>query len=249
MTQAQDNPDTEHTVRSVGDGIFCLGQKKGGHVHAFLVEGRDGLTLIDTLYDADGAFVAKAIEQMGRPISDLKNIVLTHAHRSHLGGLAALKALSGARVWAHEWESDIIAGERKAQGVTVWPKRPLRVYHLQLGLALGFGAHVPCEVDEFLKDGDWVGPLQIVYAPGHSPGHLALYWKECRTLFAGDSMVTWPYLDLGWAGLNLNKRQNLRTLLQLDDLNPDMIAVGHGDPAVGDQVAHLRMMIRTARAD
>ena len=53
-------------------------------MHAFLVEGKDGLTLIDTLYDADGAFVAKVIQQMGRPISDLKNIVLTHAHRSHL---------------------------------------------------------------------------------------------------------------------------------------------------------------------
>ena len=245
----QDNLDTEHSIRSIGDGVFCLGQKKGGHVRAFLVEGKDGLILIDTLYDADGAFVAKVIEQMGRPLSDLKDIVLTHAHRSHLGGLAALKALSGAKVWAHEWESDIIAGERKAQGVTVWPRRPLRVYHLQLGLALGFGAHVPCEVDAFLKDGDWVGPLQIVYAPGHSPGHLAFYWKESRTLFAGDSMVAWPYLDLGWAGLNLNKRQNLRTLLQLDNLNPDMIAVGHGEPAVGDDLARLRMMIRTSRAD
>jgi glyoxylase-like metal-dependent hydrolase (beta-lactamase superfamily II) len=243
-----DNRDIEHSIRSMGDGIFCLGQKKGGHVHAFLIEGKDGLTLIDTLYDANGAFVAKVIEQIGRPISDLKNIVLTHAHRSHLGGLAALKTLSRAKVWAHEWESDIIAGERKAQGVTVWPRRPLRVYHLQLGLALGFGAHVPCEVDAFLKDGDWVGPLQIVYAPGHSPGHLAFFWKESRTLFAGDSMVTWPYLELGWAGLNLNKRQNLRTLLQLDDLNPDMIAVGHGEPAVGDDVARLRTMIRTARA-
>jgi glyoxylase-like metal-dependent hydrolase (beta-lactamase superfamily II) len=81
------------------------------------------------------------------------------------------------------------------------------------------------------------------------PGHLALYWRESRTLFANDSMVTWPSLDLGWDGLNLNKRQNLRTLLQLDYLNPDMIAVGHGEPANGEQVAQLRMMIRTARAD
>jgi glyoxylase-like metal-dependent hydrolase (beta-lactamase superfamily II) len=81
------------------------------------------------------------------------------------------------------------------------------------------------------------------------PGHLALYWRESRTLFADDSMVTWPSLDLGWDDLNLNKRQNLRTLLQLDYLNPEMIAVGHGEPANGEQVAQLRMMIRTARAD
>lgn len=44
----------------------------------------------------------------------LKHILLTHAHRSHLGRLAELKRMSGATVYAHEWEADIIAGERKA---------------------------------------------------------------------------------------------------------------------------------------
>ena len=44
----------------------------------------------------------------------LKHILLTHAHRSHLGGLSELKRMSGATVYAHEWEADIIAGERKA---------------------------------------------------------------------------------------------------------------------------------------
>ena len=53
---------------------------------------------------------------------------------------ATLQRLSGATVCAHEWEADIIAGERKAQAVPLRPARPLRTYlptyPLQLGAAL-----------------------------------------------------------------------------------------------------------------
>lgn len=239
----------EHHFWQVGDGFFSLGQKKGGRVHAFLVDDGIGLTLIDTLYDADAAFIVKVIQHMGRELRDLRNIVITHAHRSHLGGLAALKSQSGATVWAHEWESDIIAGDRKAQAITLIPRRPLRVFHLQAGLALGLGPHRSCEVDKFLKDGDSVGPLQILHAPGHSPGHLALFWKERRTLFAGDAIATWPELGLGWPAFNLNPRQHHHSLLKLNELGADVVAVGHGEPATGEQVAKLQTMIRSARPD
>jgi glyoxylase-like metal-dependent hydrolase (beta-lactamase superfamily II) len=203
--------------------------------------------LIDTLFDTDGARIVQAIQQIGRKISDLRNIVITHAHRSHLGGLAALKKLSGAKVWAHEWESDIIAGNRKAQAISVIPQWPLRVYYLQLGLALGFGSHPPCEVDAFVKEGDRVGPLQIMYTPGHSPGHLGFYWKERSTLFAGDALATWPDLSLGWPAFNLNKQQHRKSLLKIDDLAADIVAVGHGEPATGDQLEILRRLIRSGR--
>jgi glyoxylase-like metal-dependent hydrolase (beta-lactamase superfamily II) len=239
----------EHQFWQVGDGLFSLGQKKGGRVHAFLVDDGTSLTLIDTLYDTDASFIIKVIQQMGHGVRDLRNIVITHAHRSHLGGLAALKALSNAMVWAHEWESDIIAGDRKAQAISPIPRPPFRVYKLQLGLALGLGAHPPCEVDKFLKDGDSVGPLTVLHAPGHSPGHLALFWKERRTLFAGDAIATWPDLSLGWPAFNLNTRRHHHSLQKLNDIGADIIAVGHGEPATGDQVARLQTMIRTARPD
>src|SRR5262249_50250175 len=149
--------DLTDSAREIAPGVYSLSQSQGGHVHAFLLDDGTGLTLLDTLYDTDAHRVLDALKALDRPVTDLKNIVLTHAHRSHLGGLAALKKLSGATVWAHTWEADIIAGEREAQRVSPFPRSPFRVYYLQLGLAVGLGKHSPCAVDRPLKDGDHVG--------------------------------------------------------------------------------------------
>jgi glyoxylase-like metal-dependent hydrolase (beta-lactamase superfamily II) len=86
------------------------------------------LTLIDTLYELDGRLILAAIQRLGRSISDLKRIAITHAHRSHLGGVATLKRLSGATVISHEWKPGIVSGDRKAQQVTIAPRLPVRAY-------------------------------------------------------------------------------------------------------------------------
>ena len=57
-------------------------------------------TLIDMLYDTDGHRVLEELASMGRTVSDIDNIILTHGHRSHLGGARALKEQSGARISA-----------------------------------------------------------------------------------------------------------------------------------------------------
>ena len=78
------------------DGIRYLSQEKGGHVHAFLLDDGKGITLIDALYDSDANLILQEIHEMGRQPSDLKNIIATHAHRSHIGGIAELKKQTNA---------------------------------------------------------------------------------------------------------------------------------------------------------
>ena len=110
-------------------GLWAIGQRKGGRVHAFLCDDGNELTLVDTLFDTSGARILEQIELIGRKPSDLKHIVLTHGHRSHLGGLAALKAATGATVYSHEWEADIIGGERIAERPGLLPRSPLRTWN------------------------------------------------------------------------------------------------------------------------
>jgi len=227
----------------IAPGLYAMTQEQGGKVHAFLIDDGRELTLIDTLFDNDGNIVMDEIRTAGRKITDLKHIILTHAHRSHIGGLAALKKASNAIVYSHQWEQEIVAGRRKATPVGLWPKPPLQVYKLQLGLALGLAPHVPCEVDKELKDADHIGPLEVVSTPGHTPGSLSFYWRDRKAVLCGDMIVTWPRIEAGWAGLTLDMKQNKQSLGKLSDaLNAEIICSGHGAPITQGGAAIMRAL-------
>ena len=187
-------------------GVYSIGQRKGGRVHAYLFEHGGELTLIDTLFDTDARVVL-----------------------DYLRGIGRLKQLSGATVHAHAWEGDIIAGERLAQPVSMRPRGPLRTYPFRIGLALGRPKHVPCPVDQAVQEDDQVGPLRVLHIPGHTPGHLAFHWAERGVLAVGDAIATWPQLDAGWPGFNLNEEQYRASLRRLAQLEANVVAVGHGE--------------------
>ncbi len=231
----------------VGTGIYSMGQSQGGNVHAFLLDdGVNGLTLVDTLFDTDAHRILEQVKNIGKQVQDIKHIILTHAHRSHLGGLARIKELTGADVYAHEWEADIISADRKAQPVTFRPYPPFRVYPLQVGLNLDIAKHVPIRVDQYIHQGDRIGPLRVVFAPGHSPGHLAFHWPERRLLIAGDAICTWPSFMLGWKGFTLNPKQSMESLHRLAELDADVLCVGHGEPLKSGAAARLQAALYKA---
>lgn len=217
-------------MRELAPGVHVLGGRKGGRVRAFLLDAGGELTLVDTLFENDAAGVLEAIRRLGRRPSDLKRIALTHAHRSHLGGLAELKRETGATVLAHEWEADIVSGDRPAQPVGLKPTAPLRTYPFQVGIFLNRPRHRPCPVDESVGDGDAVGPLRVLHVPGHSPGHLAFHWPERGLLLSGDAIATWPRFEAGWPAFTLNPEQHAESLRRLAALEAAIVGVGHGDP-------------------
>ena len=217
-------------MRELAPGVHVLGGKKGGRVRSFLLDANGELTLVDTLFENDGGAVLAGIRALGRSPSDLKRIVLTHAHRSHLGGLAALKRATGATVLAHEWEADIVSGDRPALPVGLKPTAPLRTYPFQVGIFLNRPRHRPCPIDESVEDGAAVGPLRVLHVPGHSPGHLAFHWEERGLLLSGDAIATWPRFEAGWPAFTLNPDQHAESIRRLAALDAAIVGVGHGDP-------------------
>jgi glyoxylase-like metal-dependent hydrolase (beta-lactamase superfamily II) len=226
----------------IAPGLYSVVETQGGYVHAFIVDDGEGLTLVDTLYSLDAKHVLEAMVSIGKSVTDIKRIVLTHAHRAHLGGLAKLKELSGALVYSHEWEADIIAGDRKQQCNTLRPMKPLVIWPLQIGSRFGPRA-TPCPVDHLLRDGDQVGPLRVVHTPGHTPGHLAFYWPQRRAIVAGDTLASWPEFGPGWPCFILNFKQNWASLRRMAELDLDILAVGHGDPITSGGSERLRDML------
>jgi glyoxylase-like metal-dependent hydrolase (beta-lactamase superfamily II) len=227
-------------------GIYPLQQRQGIYVHAFLVDpgaAGDGLILIDTLYSNDAKLIFDAIAGLGKTPKDLRHIVLTHAHRAHMGGMAALKQASGAKVYCHAWEADIVEGDRRIQNTTLRPMHPVWIWPFQV--ASRFSHFAPVKVDQMLRDGSKIGPLEAIYTPGHTPGHLAFYWPQRSALFAGDALVTLPDFEPGWGGFMLNTRQNHASLRRLAELDANWIGVGHGDPITSGGAEKLRQLVQT----
>jgi glyoxylase-like metal-dependent hydrolase (beta-lactamase superfamily II) len=247
----------------MSERIHPITDHKAGEVHAYLLDMDDGLTLIDTLSDDAGTVVIEAIEEgLKRPLTDLKRIVLTHAHRSHIRGARRLKELvPDATVYANPFEAATIGGLRPCAPVTVWPHAPRQALKLQYGLSIGvylerigvprdrlgrFNAPA-CDVDEEVVDGDTIGELQVVLTPGHTDGSTSFYWPREKALFTGDVVVTWPRLEIGWRGLNVDTARNRRSLGELATVGEvEFVGSGHGPPIVDDAAASVRALLTGA---
>jgi glyoxylase-like metal-dependent hydrolase (beta-lactamase superfamily II) len=117
----------------------------------------------------DGRLLAGKAEEEGWAIDQ---IWLTHSHFDHVGGLAELKEQCGAPIYIHPeaipmLENAVLAG--RMWQITV-PEPP--------------------PADKMLEDGQilYLGDLQleVLYTPGHAPGHVCFYLASEGVLFDGD---------------------------------------------------------------
>lgn len=192
-------------------------------VNCYLVRESDGLTLIDTTIGGSTRAILAAAQRLGAPIV---RIALTHAHADHVGSLDALHAaLPTAEVLIPEREARFLAGDRTLEA-------PETVAKLR-------GGWQTCttRATRLLRPGDRVGSLEVIAAPGHTPGHVAFFDARDRSLIAGDAFQTrggiavsgvvrplFPFPAMGtW-----HTPTALTTARALRALDPNPLAVGHG---------------------
>ena len=96
-----------------------------------------------------------------------------------------------------------------------------------------------------MAGGEQLGRVEVVHAPGHTPGHLAFWLAGPRILFVGDAVVTSPKLMAGWPGFVINRRQHAESLHKLAAYPADIIATGHGDPILHDGATVLNSLAAT----
>ena len=155
----------------------------------YLLIDPDGLTLIDAGLPGSHRKILRYLASLGYAPKDLKRILITHADFDHVGGLAPLKAATGARVFASPVEAQAIAAGHASR-----PLKPRSaITKLLFDLMAGLFKPARVQVDELLSDGQILpvlGGLRVVETPGHTPGHISLFASSAGILFCGDSIVS-----------------------------------------------------------
>jgi glyoxylase-like metal-dependent hydrolase (beta-lactamase superfamily II) len=210
-----------------------------GMSNAFLIEGNDGLTLIDAGYPGKEAAVFEAIRGLGGSPDQLKHLIFTHGHPDHIGSAAAIVRETGASTYMHPLDIPIA----ESGG----PFRPMRG-------APGFLGQVMCKlffhpnermepvgIDQHLTPGEILpiaGGFEVIPTPGHCAGQVALLWRPGRMLLAGDACMNVIGLGdpVGFENLN-DGRASQRKLASLAF---DAAGFGHGAPIARDASTRFR---------
>ena len=82
-------------------------------VNSYIIDGDEGVTLVDALLPNNADAISSALTAIGRSLVDVTAIVVTHSHSDHTGSAAAVKAASGAAVYASIGDVAAVRGEHK----------------------------------------------------------------------------------------------------------------------------------------
>jgi glyoxylase-like metal-dependent hydrolase (beta-lactamase superfamily II) len=211
-------------------------------VASYLVEGRDGWTVIDPGFDYPPARETWESEatRMGLDLDrDVTRIIVTHLHPDHIGLARWLEARSGAPVFMLE---DEIANARHvwdpARGSEAFVEYMMRhgmdpetagatAGTTRLGVRLP-DRFVPLQTEDRIELGD--SEVRVIHTPGHSDFHFVVHDESRRLLFAGDQLLLkiTPNIGLWTFTAPRPLKRYLDSIEGLRGLEVDLVFPGHG---------------------
>jgi glyoxylase-like metal-dependent hydrolase (beta-lactamase superfamily II) len=218
-----------------------------GSVNVYAVMSADGLRLIDCGWNAPEVYtvLVDELQQLGKQVSDIREILVTHNHPDHIGLIERLVQETGARWLLHrldatsEW-TEVSDRQRMLGEMEHWlqingmpQEEGETITHGMRRMPFSVPAYHP---DMLLEGGevlDW-SPFcfEVLWTPGHAAGLVCLYERQFQLFLSSDHVLERISPNIG-----LYARQSgdplgeyLRSLRLVRELPVTQVLPGHGAP-------------------
>lgn len=166
---------------------------KPSAIYPVLLQDNGSVVLIDTGFPGTLSILRMEFEKI-TDFNSLNTIILTHHDIDHIGNLFAItnEVPGKVMILCHEAEKPYIQGEKEPHKMGTFKARMETVPTEQRAVFEKMIAAFKtsfASVDQVLIDNEelpYCGGLKIIYTPGHTIGHICLYFKQSRILIAGD---------------------------------------------------------------
>ncbi len=210
------------------------GQKN--YIYPSLIVSNNQLTLVDTGYTNFLTLIENEILKQGYKMKDLKNIIITHYDDDHIGSLYDFKEkYPWINIIASEIESKYISGEMKSERLVQAEEMLENMPNEEIEFGKWFVQqlrnlkHVP--IDERVHDGDMIldNECRVVATPGHTSGHISLYFPNLKSVITGDAAVQDNHeLVIANPHFCLNIEKAKQSLRAIKDLKAETYYCYHG---------------------
>ena len=178
-----------------------------------IVKGEDEAALVDAGWTDDSVeMILSYLSLIVRP-EELKYVLVTHSDRDHIGGLSRLQAEYDAEIVVHKDDAEHVSNPIPP----IKPSKPSVVFQEERKLVVG-GIE-----------------LELIPAPGHTPGSTCIYYRDRNLLFTGDVVMPSFYhtrydREIQAPIVRGTFETYVNSLRRLAELEVDLLLPGHGMP-------------------
>jgi len=215
------------------------------YTNVYIIEGSDAHIMVDSGWDSQESLWAlqEGIKGANLKLRDIKQVVITHIHPDHYGLSTKIKQICGAQVAIHKIDANFIFPRykdfndliKKTEELLRQNGAPEDELPQMKQASLWMNKYVTPDLPEVkLEDGDTISndafEFEVLWTPGHSPGHICLYERERRFILTGDHIL---YDTVPHIGFNPQSGDNplgdyISSLAKLERCKVNFILPGHG---------------------